>query len=196
MADPTNDFDIAKSINDLLSPLPADRQQRILRWVAESLDVSLNVRHSSPAHSAPPPSGQLGTATAAPAGGTDIKSFVESKAPNSDVQFAAVVAYYYRFEAAADQRSDTITPATLQDSTRLVGRARLGDPGKTLNNAKGLGYLDRPERGEFAINTVGENLVAMTLPGGTVEAAPKRKRKKANSKKTATGKAAKKKSRK
>jgi hypothetical protein len=35
-----------------------------------------------------------------------------------------------------------------------------------LNNAKNQGYLNPAARGEYAINTVGENLVAMTLPGG------------------------------
>ena len=35
----------------------------------------------------------------------------------------------------------------------------------TLNNAKAQGYLDAAERGTFRINTVGENLVAMTFTG-------------------------------
>jgi hypothetical protein len=36
----------------------------------------------------------------------------------------------------------------------------------TLNNAKNLGLIDSgSEKGRFTINTVGENLVAMTLPG-------------------------------
>jgi hypothetical protein len=36
---------------------------------------------------------------------------------------------------------------------------------KTLHNAKQSGLLDSgTEAGKFAINTVGENLVAMTLP--------------------------------
>jgi len=28
-----------------------------------------------------------------------------------------------------------------------------------------MGYLDSVDRGRFAVNSVGENLVAMTLPG-------------------------------
>ena len=44
--------------------------------------------------------------------------------------------------------------------------AVVANPGKTLNNAKSLGYLDSSSPGEFTINSVGENLIAMTLPGG------------------------------
>ena len=43
------------------------------------------------------------------------------------------------------------------------------------NNAKGAGYLDCTSRGEFTINSVGENLVAMTLPGGADTSTNKRK---------------------
>jgi len=47
----------------------------------------------------------------------------------------------------------------------MVGRARLENPGQTLRNAHHGGLLDRGEgRGLYVINTVGENLVAMTLP--------------------------------
>jgi hypothetical protein len=49
-----------------------------------------------------------------------------------------------------------------------------------------LGYLDSSERGKFSINSVGENLVAMTLPGGEAEnkkRAPSAKRRKSIRKK-------------
>lgn len=75
------------------------------------------------------------------------------------------MAYYYRFEAPAEERKDTITSEVLQESTRLAGRNRLTKPVMTLNNSKNLGYLDPVGRGSFKINTVGENLVAMALPG-------------------------------
>jgi hypothetical protein len=91
---------------------------------------------------------------------------VNAKNPSSDVRFAATVAYFYRFEAPPDQRRNDIDPAILQDACRLAGRKRLKQPRITLNNAKKLGLLDSgSEKGRFTINTVGENLVAMTLPG-------------------------------
>ena len=113
----------------------------------------------------------------------DIKQFTVSKAPRSDMQFAAVVAYYYRFAAPEGEQQDTISAEDLTNAARLVGRRR---PGRiTLNNAKSAGYLDSVERGTFRITNVGENLVVITLPGGAGEggASNKRRRKKAAKKK-------------
>jgi hypothetical protein len=107
--------------------------------------------------------------------GQDIKSFVTEKKPRSDQQFATAVAYYYRFVAPQGERRDTINTSTLQEATRLVGRTRLANPKNTLNNSKNQGYLNNAARGEYSINTVGENLVAMTLPGGA-EASSKGKK--------------------
>jgi len=108
----------------------------------------------------------------------DIKSFVAAKAPKSDVQYAATVAYYYRFEAPPERRRHTIDGDALQEAARLAGRPRLSNPRATLNNAKTLGYLDSTSPGEFGINSVGENLVAMALPGNG-EAGARGKTKKA-----------------
>jgi hypothetical protein len=173
----SDDFDIAKGIFDQLKDLPAERQQRVLRWIAEGLGVP-------PTGSQPPapPGGGVATppippASPAPsgAGPTDIKSFIAAKSPKSDQQFAAAVAYFYRFEAPPAQRRDSVNGDVLQEAARLAGRKRLGNPRVTLNNAKAAGYLDSPSPGEFTINSVGENLVAMTLPGGA-DASTTRKR--------------------
>jgi hypothetical protein len=159
------DFDTAKAIFEKLKDVPAERRKRILSWVAEGLGVEL--RQPAPAHNPQPPAHPPPPpAPPAAQGGTDIKTFVAAKAPKSDMQFAATVAYYYRFEAPPAQRHDSINGISLQEATRLAGRARMSNPNKTLNNAKTAGYLDSESAGEFTINSVGENLVAMTLPGG------------------------------
>lgn len=171
-----SDFDAAKAVTDQLKGMDKERQERILRWVAEGLGLSTSV----PATTNRSDSDLTQTQTAQsqranrqlqqPEGKpADIKTFVDSKKPKSDVQFAAVVAYYYRFEAAAESRKETIDAQALQDASRLTGRRRPTSPRMTLNNAKNLGYLDSPERGLFSINSVGENLVAMTLPGGETD---------------------------
>lgn len=181
MTSTTNDFDVAKAVVEQLRGVEKERQERILRWVAESLSLDLGsvgigggagtaivtTQPDVTPHLSPPQH---------PHRVVDIKSFVESKKPKSDVQFAAVVAYYYRFEASPEQRSETIDAKALQDAARLAGRRRPPKPLMTLNNAKTLGYLDAPERGKFQINNVGENLVAMTLPGSE-ERKANRKRK-------------------
>src|SRR6266851_2201197 len=173
------DFDTAKAVFEKLKDVPAERRKRILTWVAEGLGVVLP---AAPALVAPPMVTPHAPSTpVAPPGHspqtppTDIKTFVATKAPKSDVQFAATVAYYYRFEAPAASRRETIDGDTLQEAARLAGRNRLANPRTTLNNAKNLGYLDGNSPGEFSINSVGENLVAMTLPG-TPEGGGKAKR--------------------
>jgi hypothetical protein len=121
----------------------------------------------------PPP---LGTAT-------DIKTFVAAKKPKSDIQFATTVAYYYRFESPPATRQISINGEVLQEAARLAGRARLANPRNTLNNAKGQGYLDSDSPGSFSINSVGENLVAMTLPGNSDAGVKAKKKAKAKNKK-------------
>lgn len=174
-----NDFDAAKAVADQLQGMEKERQHRILRWVAESLGLDLAPRSSadrqgqesrSPGglEAEPPQDSHAGHRQQHP---VNIKSFVDSKKPKSDMQFAAVVAYYYRFQASPENKKDTVNAETLQDAARLAGSRRLPKPHITLNNAKNQGYLDSPERGEFRINSVGENLVAMTLPGSEAEPA-------------------------
>lgn len=165
------DFDTAKSIFEKLKDVPAERRKRILSWVAEGLGITLQAPHpavSAPTFTPTVPATPPAPATHAPLPSvTDIKTFVATKAPKSDVQFAATVAYYYRFEAPPANRRDTIDGDALQEAARLAGRARLSNPPQTLRNAKNLGYLDGGSPGEFGINSVGENLVAMTLPGNS-----------------------------
>lgn len=172
----SDDFDIAKGIFDQLKDLPTERQQRVLRWIAESLGVA----PITPPAVAPHGGGLLTPAAASPsvaggaAGTTDIKSFIAAKSPKSDNQFAAAAAYFYRFEAPPAQKSDSINGDALQEAARLAGRKRLANPRATLNNSKAAGYLDSGSPGEFTINSVGENLVAMTLPGGSDVSTKKR----------------------
>ena len=71
-------------------------------------------------------------------------------------------------EAPQADKKRAISKDDLQEACRKAGRERLANPGQTLRNAHQLGLLDKGEEpGSFSINTVGENLVAMTLPGDT-----------------------------
>lgn len=167
-----NDFDAAKAVTDQLKEMDKERQQRILRWAAESLGLAPSVVPTIVTSAVVPNVSahqSEHTASKTASKSADIKSFVDSKRPKSDVQFATVVAYYYNFEAPTESRKDTIDAQVLQDAARLTGRSRPPKPRMTLNNAKNSGYLDSPDRGLFRINNVGENLVAMTLPGGEAD---------------------------
>ena len=171
MTSSINDFDAAKAVVEQLKGMEKERQERVLRWVTESLNLVLGAKVFAEAGGTVTASGHGESSSQAvphnhePHRVVDIRSFVDSKRPKSDVQFAAVVAYYYRFEASPKNRRETIDAKALKDAARQADRRRPPKPLATLNNAKMLGYLNASERGQFQINNVGENLVAMTLPG-------------------------------
>jgi hypothetical protein len=168
-----DDLEAVRTIVAALSGFSPEEQERILRWSREKIGLAPAARTlpegrltqvAVPVTQATPPEATAEPQTPVPA--KDLKTFVAKKGPRSDVQFVATVAYFYRFEAPPDQRRNEIDAATLQNACRLAGRARLPHPSMTLNNAKNQGLIDRgSEAGKYAINTVGENLVAMTLPG-------------------------------
>jgi len=159
-------LDAAQKIVAELQGMTKEHQALALKFAMETLEIQLPTTHAQvpqapvhspqiPPHNPPVPPGQL----------TDIKSFTAAKDPKSDQQFAAVVAYYYQFEAPLAQRKDSIDAATMRDAARLAGRKQVNDWSITLSNAMRTGYLDKGERGAFKLNAVGENLVAITLPG-------------------------------
>lgn len=163
--DVSDEFDAAKVIVETLKKLERPQQERAMRFASEALglksQLSIEPRPTVPSAATIPP--------ALPSVGhtTDIKQFTALKSPKSDQQFAAVVAYFYQFEASSSERRDTINAEVLANAARHVNRKR---PTRyVLNNAKNSGYLDPVGTGEFKINTVGENLVAITLPGNAGE---------------------------
>jgi hypothetical protein len=180
-----DDLEAVRTVVEAVQGFQADEQQRILRWAIEKLGISMSApavyvapaqtpQHASSASPTPPSTGPV----------KDIKSFMAEKKPRNDVQYAAAVAYYYRFEAPESAKKDAIDKDDLQGATRLAVRERFGNPLQTLNNAHNLGLLDRgAEKGTFVINSVGENLVAMTLPDGAPVKKPKKAAKKAAKKK-------------
>jgi hypothetical protein len=166
MATKKSDFMAAEEIKAILHGREKTEQEKILRWVSESIGVVAGAPIISAASGLPPSSAGVRR--------RDIKSFVAEKAPKNDVQFAAVAAYFYRFEASEAERKDVIVAEDLQTAGRQARGYGFTKPLVTLNNAVALGYFDRGGRGEFKLNAVGENLVAMTLPSG--ESSGKRSR--------------------
>jgi len=179
MNKPVDDLEAVRTVVEAVQGFTDEEQQRIFRWAVEKLGLKPPFTVTQPLapqltaaqeglHEAAPPSA---------AGGQDIKSFVAAKQPRSDVQYAATVAYYHQFEAPQAEKKKCIGKDDLQEAARKTGRERFKSPDQTLRNAHALGLLDKgDEAGTFCINTVGENLVAMTLPGnGTLQ--PKRAKK-------------------
>ena len=125
-------FDAAKSILEALKGLDKQSQTLAMRFASETLNLPPTVIAQTPVT---PVSAALQPASQhdkhAATHSTDIKQFTDEKAPKSDQQFAAVVAYFYRFKAPKADQQDTIGVKTLKEASRLAGRnqpQRLGGP--------------------------------------------------------------------
>jgi len=194
-----DDLDAVRTIVETLKNFKPEEQQRILRWAVEKAGLPSSIAPASSTGSAAPvspaspvvPSSHTTATTPSTNGAVDIKSFIDQKQPRSDVQFAATVAYYLRFEAPPAERKESIDKDDLQEACRKAKRDRLKNPYQTLVNAHTLGLLDKgSEKATFVLNTVGENLVAMTLPGdGKAAPKPGKPRKAEKAKKAAPKKA-------
>jgi hypothetical protein len=186
MSPKPDDLEAVRSVADTLQPFANDDRERIIRWAREKLGMTAGV-----APTVQPRIDFGGESTREPTaagnqGAVDIKKFVTDKAPRSDVHFAATVAYYHQFKAPENQRKDSITREDLVDACRQVDRKRPKVPAQVLVNAYHDGLFDRGGKGHYKLNSVGENLVAMALPG-TGDAAKPTRRPKANGRK-GTGK--------
>jgi len=169
-----DDLDAARTIRDALAGFTYGEQERILRWAGESLGIKSSGPSAPPARPPIVPPRPASEPDVRPSGDApkSINTFVNEKNPQTDIQLAATIAYYYRFEAPEDERREEIDATFLREALRLAGRpGQLVKPLATLNNAHAKGLLDRGStRGTFVINSVGENLVGMTLPGDATQA--------------------------
>lgn len=174
-----DDLEAVRVLVETLEPFTSDDRERIIRWAREKLGMTAVVGPAALTSRLEPASDETATAAAAVThGAVDIKKFVTEKAPRSDVHFAATVAYFYQFKSLDRQRKDSITKEDLVEACRQVDRKRPKRPAQVLVNAYHDGLFDRGGKGSYKLNSVGENLVAMALPGTNDSAkAPKRARK-------------------
>jgi len=145
--------------------------------IVDALADVLRGSRKSPSFSIPGPvvSPQSPPARSVP---LDIRAFFEEKSPSTDVEAAAVAAYYYKYLAPEDERREAINPTILHDAFRLARRPLPKVARFTLQNARNAGYLDASgESGHFRLNAVGYNLVEHTLGGSKEVTKGKRKKK-------------------
>jgi hypothetical protein len=167
-----DDLEAVRTVVAALQEFEAKDQQRIIRWAQEKLGL-IETASTLPA-SGPSGTHEGSSSTLTGHKPSNIKTFIDFKNPSNDIQFAAAIVYYYQFETPEPQRKVSITPDDLQEACRLTGRPRFKVPGQTLINARHQGYLDKgSERGSYVLNSVGENLVAMTLPESAAFRPPK-----------------------
>ena len=127
--DKTTHFDAAKTIVETLQGLDKPSQLLAMRFAAETLGLqSASVTQTPVTPVMPASTSASSSDTVGAPHSMDIKQFTAAKAPKSDQQFAAVVAYFYRFEAPEAQRKDTLDADSLLEAARLAGRKRPGNP--------------------------------------------------------------------
>lgn len=163
-----DDLDAVRALVETLGPFESQDQERIIRWTREKLGLQIPTQGASSEPAGTTSEERADRDGKAAQQRTDIKTFVATKAPATENQFAATVAYYYMFVAPEAERKESIDKDDLLEACRLANRNRLKNPAQTLVNARNVGLLDKSgERGRYSINTVGENLVAMTLPSAS-----------------------------
>lgn len=165
-SDISKELEAIKAVTEALSPLDGDVRKRVLLYVLEHLGIRLQNGHGSESPPTLPLEPTHPEAPGAPPGYriVDIRSLRQEKNPTSDVQMAAVVAYYLSKLAPSDERKDTVTAADIKKYFDQAGHPLPADANMTLNNARKAGYLDRVDRGQFRLNPVGHNLVVHGLP--------------------------------
>src|SRR6266851_8062321 len=115
---PANEFDAVKAFVEALKRLEPKIQERALRYASEALGLQFPMPSQGTAGQLAPTADRSLPAPPVPSPALDIKSFMNKKAPRTDTQFAAAVAYYYRFEAPEAQRKNWINAKDLADAAR------------------------------------------------------------------------------
>jgi hypothetical protein len=177
-----DDLEALKTICNALEPFDETDRERILRWTTERLGMKTPApitQQIIPTHNTAP------TTTPTTHGSAkDIKTFLLEKAPNSANQLVAAVAYYFKFEAPANERKNSITKDDVLDACRKATIERPKAPNVVMANAAKYGFVDNVGTGAYEINGVGENLVAVSMPTAGHGNSGKKRGKKAPKKNT------------
>lgn len=176
MEKPKDDLDAVRIVVQTLEQFDKEERERIIRWAAEKLGMQLAGKYTAPTVTVPGQQYPREPVDRSEVAQTDLKSFVAAKGPKSETHFATTVAYYYRFEAPEDDHKEYINRDDLAGAVRTSKWGQgLRNPGQTLINAYHAGLLDKTAgRGQYRLNMVGENLVAVLLPlGGAPASASK-----------------------
>src|SRR5208337_3000278 len=121
MSKPPDDLDAIRTIVSTLEAFEVGDRERIIRYALDKLGVKSIATASIPQNK----TDALVPQTAAPPAIKNISTFVKEKNPKNDVQFAATVAYFHRFEASTDKRKVEINADDLQDACRERDEMRI-----------------------------------------------------------------------
>lgn len=197
------EIEAIKAIATALEPLDPNARQRVVDYASGHLGLRRSGETQPPTQ---PGSEDLDHPSNSDRGGADLKivdirSFREEKRPSTDIQMAAIVAYYLAKLAPQEDRKEMVTADDVKKYFDQAGHPLPPRADLTLNNAKTSGYLDSAGRGKFRLNPVGHNLVVHNLPKSDQSSSPRarkrttKKRRKKNTAKKVTRKKTSKKTR-
>jgi hypothetical protein len=161
-----------------LTPLQDEQRTRVLEYVLGRFGGAVAFETQfSPTISATAPVPTHSNAPAHTSQIQDIRSLKEEKNPRSANEMAVLVAYYVSEIAPASERKNTITKADIEKYFKSAGFRLPADASFTLVNTKNAGYLESVGGGQYKLNPVGYNLVALRMGMGTTDRKqPRRKR--------------------
>jgi hypothetical protein len=157
MADATKELDAMQTSLAALKVLDPEERQRAMTWLASALEVELQPGDNEPAVRDSDSHGASGPASSGSGSGApDPKTFLADKAPNTDVERIACLAYYlskYRGQRAF--KTGELTDLNVE----AAGRA-IGNPSRAADNAsRASGFLASAGSGQRQITRVGEEVV-------------------------------------
>ncbi len=173
-----------KAIINALEPFAPDARLRILQYATQHLGISTGTAappNASSSGSAEPSNSGIQSPVSPPPKVVDIRSLRDEKQPKTDIQMAAIVAYYLAELAPKDSRKDAIKPEDISKYFKQAGHPLPAKPRFTLVNARTAGYFESAGGGAYKLNPVGHNLVVHGLPqsGKNDGPRPRKKGKKA-----------------
>lgn len=157
-----------RAVLGALVPLKREARTRVLDYVLNRLGMAAEAgiaasgTASDAAETVAAAIGTQSPSRSTPAPIRDIRSLKEEKIPRSANEMTALVAYY--LSELAPERKPAITAEDLR--THFI-EARFPLPNslqQALINAKNAGYLKPVGTGQYALNSVGYNLVVHKLP--------------------------------
>jgi hypothetical protein len=169
-----------RTLLQALEPLSARARKSALEYVLKRLEIRLDALGDDSSAGggpsvAPESAREAPISGAAPSPVVHLKVFREQKRPRSDSEMAAIVAYYLAKMAAPGDRKESISKEDIETYFNIAGHPLPKQPQYTLPNAKNAGYFKLLGKGLYALNPVGQNLVAYNLPRDGAKATSERK---------------------
>jgi len=180
-----------RTLLQALEPLSARARRSALEYVLKRLEIRLEAvvdeaKSGDAGGTTHKPDPTLTIpALSQPAGAViHIKQFKEQKKPRSDAEMAALVAYYLAKVVAPADRKESIAREDVETYFNIAEYPLPKKPEYTLPNAKNAGYFKVLGKGQYALNPVGQNLIAYSLPRDGAKAAADRTTRKARKPRT------------